>query len=83
LRVSATLTSAPPPVAVKLYYSYNRYNRDWRAAKWESVPMVSDGGSWRASLPTKDGHKLAYYVEVEDSGAGGAGYVSSLVEIHE
>lgn len=83
LRVSATLTSAPPPVAVKLYYSYNRYNRDWRAAKWESVPMVSDSGSWRASLPTKDGHKLAYYVEVEDSGAGGAGYVSSLVEIHE
>lgn len=83
LRVSASLATAAPPVAVKLYYSYNRMNLDWRTAKWQSVAMVNADGTWTASLPVRDGHNLAYYVEVEDSGAGGPGFVSSLVEIQE
>jgi PhoPQ-activated pathogenicity-related protein len=83
LRVSATLVTATSPVAAKLYYSYNKFNLDWRAAKWQSVPMVNASGTWTASLPLKDGQNLAYYVEVEETGAGGAGFVSSLVEIHE
>jgi hypothetical protein len=45
--------------------------------------MINADGTWAARLALKDGHKLAYYVEVEDNGVGGAGYVSSLVEIHE
>lgn len=83
LQVSATLVTASPPVAVKIYYSYNKINVDWRPAKWQSVPMANANGTWEASLPIKEGHQLAYYVEVEDTGVGGTGYVSSLVKIHE
>lgn len=83
LRVSATLLTATSPVAAKLYYSYNRTNLDWRAAKWQSVSMVNASGTWTASLPIKGGQNLAYYVEVEDTGAGGPGFVSSLGDIHE
>lgn len=83
LHISAKSDMATPPVAVRLYYSYNKVTSDWRAAQWQSMPMTSAEGNYSARLPLKEGQKLAYYVEVEDAGIGGTGYVSSLVEIVE
>ncbi|MEK7345857.1 MAG: PhoPQ-activated protein PqaA family protein [Pseudomonadota bacterium] len=83
LAVSAKVTAPTQPVSVKLYYAYNHVTSDWRAAKWQSMPMDSTDGGYAARLPIKGNQKLAYYVEVEDAGVGGAGYVSSLIEIVE
>jgi hypothetical protein len=41
--------------------------------------MRTDGEMYAAGLPLRDGYRLAYYVEVEDKGTGGTGFVSSLV----
>ena len=83
LRVSAKVDAQTQLVGVKLFYSYNPIAKDWRQATWESLPMDSRDGSYAASLPLKPGQKLGYYVEVEDSGVGGTGYVSSLVQTVE
>ncbi len=83
LAVSAQVIAPTQPVTVRLFYSYNNVVSDWRAAKWQSMPMGSTEGGYAARLPIKDNQKLAYYVEVEDAGTGGTGYVSSLVEIIE
>lgn len=81
LAVTAKVDSESPPLGVRLFYSYNRASADWRGAEWDSMRMAEADGAFTARLPLKDGHKLAYYVEVEDAGKGGAGYLSSLVEI--
>ena len=83
LVVSAKLNMQTQLVGVKLFYSYNQVTSDWRAAKWQSMPMSSSDGGYSARLPIKDGKKIGYYVEVEDTGVGGTGYVSSLEEIFE
>jgi len=80
LTVSANVSAASTPVGVKLFYSYNAVAADWRGAKWESMDLPEEHGGYTVRLPLKDGRKLAYYVEIEDSGQGGVGYVSSLVE---
>lgn len=81
LAVTAEVAAGSPPVGVRLFHAYQRESVDWRNARWESTPMTGAGGVYAAPrLPLKPGHKLAYYVEVEDAGRGGPGYVSSLVE---
>lgn len=80
LVVTAKVASAAPPVGVRLFYSYNPMSADWRGAKWDSMVMTGGQGAYTVRLPLRDGQKLAYYVEVEDAGKGGPGYVSSLVE---
>lgn len=83
LSVQATVEAASPPVGVKLYYAYNPHLADWRQAKWSSVEMFSSDGTasrYAAQLPLREGQRLAYYVEVEDIGKGGPGYISSLIE---
>lgn len=80
LLVSAKIGSETQPVSVRLLYSYNNVFADWRKAKWQSMDMQRASAEYSAQVPLKEGHKLAYYVEVEDVGQGGAGYVSSLVE---
>ncbi len=80
LLVSAKVVSEAQPVSVRLFYSYNKASADWRKAKWQSMGMRSANGEYAAQVPLKEGQKLAYYVEVEDVGQGGDGYVSSLVE---
>lgn len=83
LVVTAKLGSETHPVGVRLFHSYNAAAADWRGARWNSVPMVEADGVFSARLPLERGRKLAYYVEVEDTGLGGPGYVSSLVETLE
>lgn len=80
--VSAKIGSENPPQGVRLFYSFNK-TTDWRQSKWDSVAMEMKEGRYTASLDLREGQKLGYYVEVEDSGKGGTGYVSSLVEIVE
>jgi len=43
--------------------------------------MKAENEIYYAQLELKPGESLAYYVEVEDTGLGGPGYISSLVEI--
>jgi len=80
LVVNASVRSAKPPTDVRLYYAYNPLATDWRGAKWTSMALADKGDGYAARLPRKAGQRLAYYVEVEDTGIGGAGYLSSLVE---
>ncbi|MGH2521623.1 MAG: PhoPQ-activated protein PqaA family protein [Anaerolineales bacterium] len=80
LVVTAKVSADAAPVGVRLFYAYSKASVDWRAAKWESMALAAADGTYTARLPRKDGHKLAYYVEVEDTGKGGTGYISSLVE---
>lgn len=68
--------------AVSLFYAFQPVLEDWRTATWQSMSMERVDGRWQASVDLKAGHSLAWYVEVEDSGVSGPGYVSSLVDIH-
>jgi PhoPQ-activated pathogenicity-related protein len=77
--VRASVRAEAAPARVLLYYAYNPVTADWRKARWESVPMRTDGEMYAAGLPLRDGYRLAYYIEVEDKGTGGTGFVSSLV----
>ncbi|WP_316151083.1 PhoPQ-activated protein PqaA family protein [Cupriavidus sp. BIC8F] len=77
--VQASVRAEAAPADARLYYAYNPVTADWRKARWESVPMRTDGEMYAAGLPLRDGYRLAYYVEVEDEGTGGKGFVSSLV----
>ncbi|MGE7957301.1 PhoPQ-activated protein PqaA family protein [Pseudomonas sp. NPDC089530] len=80
LMVTARVKSPASPLGVRLFYSYNPTSVDWRGAKWDSIVLTKEQDAYTARLPLKEGHKLAYYVEVEDEGKGGPGYVSSLIE---
>ena len=80
LVVSAKVDMETQPVAVRVFYAYKKVSADWRAAHWQSTAMTSAEGGYSVRLPLKEGQSLAYYVEVEDAGTGGTGYVSSLVE---
>jgi PhoPQ-activated pathogenicity-related protein len=80
--ITAQIDSENPPQEVRLFYSYNQTS-DWRQSKWDSMAMDMKEGSYTATLDLKKGLKLGYYVEVQDTGKGGTGYVSSLVEIVE
>lgn len=80
LSVVAKVDAPTPLAGVRLFYAYNPIATDWRRAKWASVPMALGEGGYAAQLPRRSGQSLAYYVEVEDTGAGGPGYVSSLME---
>nr|WP_276598340.1 PhoPQ-activated protein PqaA family protein [Roseateles koreensis] len=83
LLIQAKTDKPASAVVVKAFYSYNKITDDWRAAQWQSVPMTAAEGGYSTRLPLKEGFKLAYYVEVEDSGVGGTGYISSVIEIVE
>ncbi|MFM0212193.1 PhoPQ-activated protein PqaA family protein [Paraburkholderia sediminicola] len=81
LEVEAQISTDASPRTVSLFYSHNKPTLDWRGARWDSVPMVQSGEKFVAQTNLTDGKKTAWYVEVCDEGVGGAGYVSSLVEI--
>ncbi|WP_175835445.1 PhoPQ-activated protein PqaA family protein [Burkholderia anthina] len=74
-RVESTLASG-----VSLFHAFHPVSQDWRTATWQSTPMVARDGEWHAALQLRPGYNLAWYVEVEHGGAGGTGYVSSLVQ---
>ncbi len=82
LVVTARTTSPNQLTAVRLFHAYNK-TLDWRFTTWTSIPMetVEGEGAYTASLALKENENLAWYVEVEDYGTGGPGYISSLVEI--
>ncbi|MGB3068238.1 MAG: PhoPQ-activated protein PqaA family protein [Ottowia sp.] len=80
LNVLAKVATPTSLAGVRLFYAYNPVATDWRRAKWAFVPMTPGEGGYTAQLPRRAGHSLAYYVEVEDTGTGGTGYVSSLME---
>jgi len=80
LKIKADVNSETPIEGVKLYYAYNP-KTDWRSATWFSVPMKNQDNQYSAELDKKERENLAYYVEVEDRGREGNGYISSLVEI--
>ncbi|VWB59597.1 hypothetical protein BLA13014_02649 [Burkholderia aenigmatica] len=65
---------------VRLFHAFHPVSQDWRSATWQSTPMAARDGEWHAALNLRAGHNLAWYVEVEHDGAGGPGYVSSLVQ---
>ncbi|MBZ5789683.1 PhoPQ-activated pathogenicity-related family protein [Burkholderia contaminans] len=66
---------------VSLFHAFHPVSQDWRTATWQSTPMAARDGEWHAALSLRPGYNLAWYVEVEHGGAGGPGYVSSLVQI--
>jgi len=81
LNVTARVVSPNSLRAVRLFHSYNSSN-DWRFAEWSSSDMEpAEQGIYTAGLRLKVDKNLAYYVEIEDDGIGGTGYISSLVEI--
>ena len=81
LAVQARVEAAPSPIKVRLFHAYNPLQTDWRRAHWSAIELPLVDGAYAARLPRREGQRLAWYVEVEDRGAGGAGYVSSLVQI--
>ncbi|MDP9919037.1 PhoPQ-activated pathogenicity-related protein [Variovorax boronicumulans] len=80
LRVSAKVETTTQLEGVRLFYAYNPIATDWRRAQWQSVSMTPGEGGYTAQLPRRSGQSIGYYVEVQDNGVGGAGYVSSLME---
>ncbi len=80
LQVQAKVDTATDLKAVRLFYAYNPVTMDWRQSKWESTPMTKSDSGYAAQVPRRDGQSIGYYVEVEDTGIGGTGYVSSLME---
>jgi PhoPQ-activated pathogenicity-related protein len=82
LIVTANVGSESGLRGIRLFYAYNK-TTDWRFAKFYAMTMRKTTGGYTATVDRKKGEKLAYYVEVEDYGKGGRGYVSSLVEIIE
>ncbi|WP_216641505.1 PhoPQ-activated protein PqaA family protein [Serratia sp. FDAARGOS_506] len=68
-------------IGVSVFYAYVPLVSDWRKAKWQSAEIPENGGNFTVELKLKPGNQLAYYIEVQDEGVGGTGYVSSLVEI--
>ncbi|UUC91520.1 PhoPQ-activated protein PqaA family protein [Comamonas sp. C11] len=80
LVVSAQVGLEAQPMAVRLFYAYKKTTEDWRAAQWQSTAMTPRKDGYSAHLQRKKGQSLGYYVEVEDTGPGGTGYISSLME---
>jgi len=80
LSVRATVAAGGNIQGVNLLYARNK-TTDWREAVWSTIPMTRTADAYTADLDLAAGQKTAYYVEVEDTGPGGPGYVSSLVEI--
>ena len=83
LAVRASVGGAASPVKLRLFHAYNAVGKDWRRAIWQAVEMTATTDGYGAQLPRRAGQQLAWYVEVQDSGVGGPGYISSLVEISD
>ncbi len=81
LAVQARVEAAPSPIKVRLFHAYNPLQTDWRRAHWSAIELPLVDGAYAARLPRREGQRLAWYVEVEDRGAGSTGYFSSLVQI--